>query len=182
VLHGPVAQLGERRPRMAEVTSSSLVGSTWESGYFAGQTSCDKELLTIRLRTLTATILQPSQCEARVFRLDRNNGHELGEAFRPLIHVNVEGIEYLLESVIVARSLSPLHLTDHNQVLTVLGFSSEDGEFLAFFSTTTVPHPIPNSVVRPFKIIALYPCPLVASPGSRGGLSFEDLAEAFPRD
>ena len=26
--HGPVAQSGERRPRMAEVTSSSLVGST----------------------------------------------------------------------------------------------------------------------------------------------------------
>jgi hypothetical protein len=25
--HGPVAQSGERRPRMAEVTSSSLVGS-----------------------------------------------------------------------------------------------------------------------------------------------------------
>src|SRR5215204_5893050 len=27
-LQGPVAQSGERRPRMAEVTSSSLVGST----------------------------------------------------------------------------------------------------------------------------------------------------------
>ena len=29
-LQGPVAQSGERRPRMAEVTSSSLVGSTSE--------------------------------------------------------------------------------------------------------------------------------------------------------
>jgi hypothetical protein len=28
-LQGPVAQSGERRPRMAEVTSSSLVGSTY---------------------------------------------------------------------------------------------------------------------------------------------------------
>jgi hypothetical protein len=32
VLRGPVAQSGERRPRMAEVTSSSLVGSTPNGG------------------------------------------------------------------------------------------------------------------------------------------------------
>ncbi len=34
-LYGPVAQSGERRPRMAEVTSSSLVGSTPKTYRFA---------------------------------------------------------------------------------------------------------------------------------------------------
>jgi hypothetical protein len=35
--HGPVAQSGERRPRMAEVTSSSLVGSTYRNSHnYAG--------------------------------------------------------------------------------------------------------------------------------------------------
>ncbi len=36
--YGPVAQSGERRPRMAEVTSSSLVGSTIIFLRFAGKT------------------------------------------------------------------------------------------------------------------------------------------------
>jgi hypothetical protein len=36
-LQGPVAQSGERRPRMAEVTSSSLVGSTPKRFCFAGK-------------------------------------------------------------------------------------------------------------------------------------------------
>ena len=40
--HGPVAQLGERRPRMAEVTSSSLVGSTLFSSRFTGKTLLDR--------------------------------------------------------------------------------------------------------------------------------------------
>jgi hypothetical protein len=34
---GPVAQLGERRPRMAEVRGSSPLGSTPENVGFAGQ-------------------------------------------------------------------------------------------------------------------------------------------------
>ena len=37
--YGPVAQSGERRPRMAEVTSSSLVGSTPRIPVLAGQTN-----------------------------------------------------------------------------------------------------------------------------------------------
>ena len=42
---GPVAQPGERRPRMAEVTSSSLVGSTPEIHRFAGKTCQGAERL-----------------------------------------------------------------------------------------------------------------------------------------
>ena len=35
-LHGPVAQLGERRPRMAEVRGSSPLGSTLQTAYLRG--------------------------------------------------------------------------------------------------------------------------------------------------
>ena len=43
-LQGPVAQSGERRPRMAEVTSSSLVGSTPFFFRFAGNTQFVNEI------------------------------------------------------------------------------------------------------------------------------------------
>jgi hypothetical protein len=51
-LRGPVAQSGERRPRMAEVTSSSLVGSTSFLRYFAGKNlreSCRSRTLLVAL-------------------------------------------------------------------------------------------------------------------------------------
>src|SRR5215210_5781808 len=58
-LHGPVAQSGERRPRMAEVTSSSLVGSTPKTYRFAAQNYSAQRSLGRDPGLLTATVLQP---------------------------------------------------------------------------------------------------------------------------
>jgi hypothetical protein len=59
-LQGPVAQSGERRPRMAEVTSSSLVGSTLFFLLFAGKTNTARRSPGRYLGLLTATVLQPA--------------------------------------------------------------------------------------------------------------------------
>lgn len=58
-LHGPVAQPGERRPRMAEVTSSSLVGSTLIGCLDKRKTPCKGKdrscLLDLTTPTITPT-------------------------------------------------------------------------------------------------------------------------------
>ena len=59
---GPVAQSGERRPRMAEVTSSSLVGSTYFLWRFAGKNLREG----CRCRTLPAALCSnAARAEAR---------------------------------------------------------------------------------------------------------------------
>jgi hypothetical protein len=66
MLPGPVAQPGERRPRMAEVTSSSLVGSTPFFIYLQVKTS---EKGVESERTLLAAL-----CSSAA----RNTGHHHG--------------------------------------------------------------------------------------------------------
>jgi hypothetical protein len=59
-LRGPVAQSGERRPRMAEVRGSSPLGSTLFFLLFAGKTKKARRSPGRYLGLLTATVLQPA--------------------------------------------------------------------------------------------------------------------------
>src|ERR671911_166653 len=59
-LQGPVAQSGERRPRMAEVRGSSPLGSTLFFLLFAGKIKIVRRSAGRYLGLLTATVLQPA--------------------------------------------------------------------------------------------------------------------------
>src|SRR5919112_4692215 len=61
-LQGPVAQSGERRPRMAEVTSSSLVGSTPKRLCFAGKMQRANNGLQRNSTSVQLPCSNPSKC------------------------------------------------------------------------------------------------------------------------
>jgi hypothetical protein len=70
-LQGPVAQSGERRPRMAEVRGSSPLGSTLFFYGFAGKTRASIDRPEGVPGRFTATVLQPSSGSSQDPEVDR---------------------------------------------------------------------------------------------------------------